>query len=64
MTEYTITELPLVLKTPHKWAEDVIANPIELLNDHAHLEKRLQQMPWICLIVGQPVRRHSLGLRI
>jgi len=40
MTEYTITELPLVLKTPHKWAENVIANPIELLNDHAHLEKK------------------------
>ena len=40
MTEYTITELPLVLKTPHKWAEVVIANPIELLNDHAHLEKK------------------------
>ena len=40
MTQYTITELPLALKTPHKWAEDVIVNPTELLNDHAHLEKK------------------------
>ncbi|MEK9728304.1 MAG: tRNA isopentenyl-2-thiomethyl-A-37 hydroxylase MiaE [Candidatus Margulisiibacteriota bacterium] len=40
MTQYTITELPLKLKTPLKWAEAAITEPLELLNDHAHLEKK------------------------
>ena len=33
-------ELPLRYKTPPGWAADVLEHPLELLNDHAHLEKK------------------------
>ena len=34
------TELPLRYHTPVAWAESVLKSPLELLNDHAHLEKK------------------------
>jgi tRNA-(ms[2]io[6]A)-hydroxylase len=34
------TELPLKYVTPARWAAGVLARPLELLNDHAHLEKK------------------------
>src|SRR5262245_47411072 len=33
-------ELPLRFQTPHTWAKSVLQQPLELLNDHAHLEKK------------------------
>src|SRR5213595_4114651 len=33
-------ELPLRYATPIEWAAAVLAAPLELLNDHAHLEKK------------------------
>ena len=33
-------ELPLRYQTPPAWAAAVLARPLELLNDHAHLEKK------------------------
>src|SRR3954466_11053177 len=33
-------ELPLRFQTPPDWAMAVLAAPLELLNDHAHLEKK------------------------
>jgi tRNA-(ms[2]io[6]A)-hydroxylase len=33
-------ELPLRYATPPAWASQVLASPLELLNDHAHLEKK------------------------
>jgi tRNA-(ms[2]io[6]A)-hydroxylase len=33
-------ELPLRYQTPPEWAREVLARPLELLNDHAHLEKK------------------------
>jgi tRNA-(ms[2]io[6]A)-hydroxylase len=33
-------ELPLRYQTPPDWAREVLARPLELLNDHAHLEKK------------------------
>jgi len=33
-------DLPLRYRTPAQWALDVLARPLELLNDHAHLEKK------------------------
>jgi tRNA-(ms[2]io[6]A)-hydroxylase len=33
-------DLPLLYKTPATWAAAVLAQPLELLNDHAHLEKK------------------------
>src|SRR5436189_1614279 len=33
-------ELPLRYQTPPTWAAGVLARPLELLNDHAHLEKK------------------------
>ena len=33
-------ELPLRYKTPTAWALDVLRRPLDLLNDHAHLEKK------------------------
>jgi tRNA-(ms[2]io[6]A)-hydroxylase len=33
-------ELPLRYQTPPAWAEQVLRSPLELLNDHAHLEKK------------------------
>jgi tRNA 2-(methylsulfanyl)-N6-isopentenyladenosine37 hydroxylase len=34
------TDLPLRYLTPPVWAEAVLRRPLELLNDHAHLEKK------------------------
>lgn len=33
-------DLPLRYATPPEWAARVLQNPLELLNDHAHLEKK------------------------
>ncbi len=33
-------DLPLLYKTPATWASTVLQQPLELLNDHAHLEKK------------------------
>ena len=32
--------LPLRWLTPPDWAADVLADPLALLNDHAHLERK------------------------
>src|SRR3954452_4362924 len=32
--------LPLRFETPPDWARGVLSHPLELLNDHAHLEKK------------------------
>ena len=32
--------LPLRYQTPSTWAEQALLRPLELLNDHAHLEKK------------------------
>ena len=34
------TDLPLRYQTPTAWAVAVLGKPLELLNDHAHLEKK------------------------
>ena len=33
-------DLPLLYATPSTWAQSVLEKPLELLNDHAHLEKK------------------------
>src|SRR5882757_1308722 len=33
-------DLPLLYKTPATWASTFLQQPLELLNDHAHLEKK------------------------
>jgi tRNA-(ms[2]io[6]A)-hydroxylase len=33
-------DLPLRYQTPPSWADAVLVRPLELLNDHAHLEKK------------------------
>src|SRR6476646_5055557 len=33
-------DLPLRYTTPRAWAAGVLARPLDLLNDHAHLEKK------------------------
>ena len=33
-------QLPLRYRTPADWARSVLQRPLELLNDHAHLEKK------------------------
>ncbi len=38
--EPTADDLPLKWKTPRAWAEVALAEPLKLLNDHAHLEKK------------------------
>lgn len=38
--EMSETELPLRFQTPGDWAVQVLRRPLELLNDHAHLEKK------------------------
>lgn len=35
-----IEDLPLHYRTPKAWAARVLENPLALLNDHAHLEKK------------------------
>jgi tRNA-(ms[2]io[6]A)-hydroxylase len=35
-----MSELPLKYKTPVTWVGGVLTRPLELLNDHAHLEKK------------------------
>jgi len=36
----TIDDLPLRYRTPGTWAEGVLEQPLYLLNDHAHLERK------------------------
>src|SRR6187399_3394865 len=36
----TETDLPLRYQTPSTWADQVLLRSLELLNDHAHLEKK------------------------
>src|SRR3954465_5600288 len=33
-------ELPLKYATPPEWADAALSSPVDLLNDHAHLEKK------------------------
>ncbi len=33
-------DLPLLYQTPPQWAVNVLQKPLDLLNDHAHLEKK------------------------
>src|SRR5687767_9993004 len=33
-------QLPLKFHTPAQWASQVLRDPLNLLNDHAHLEKK------------------------
>ena len=33
-------EIPLLSRTPEEWAELALRDPLALLNDHAHLEKK------------------------
>jgi len=40
MTRERDADLPLRYATPADWAESVLQRPLELLNDHAHLEKK------------------------
>ena len=40
MSDMSDAELPLKYRTPLAWADGVLARPLELLNDHAHLEKK------------------------
>lgn len=35
-----IEQLPLLYKTPSDWAAIALSDPVSLLNDHAHLEKK------------------------
>lgn len=35
-----VAELPLQAKTPPEWADQALEHPIELLTDHAHLERK------------------------
>ncbi|MCA9296237.1 MAG: tRNA-(ms[2]io[6]A)-hydroxylase [Phycisphaerales bacterium] len=36
-------DLPLRVRTPDAWADEALRDPLELLNDHAHLEKKAAQ---------------------
>ena len=40
MSNLLHTELPLRYQTPTSWAGQALSDPIALLNDHAHLEKK------------------------
>ena len=40
MTDPQATELPLHYRTPATWAAEALAAPLELLGDHAHLERK------------------------
>lgn len=40
MPQASAIELPLRYTTPSDWAQKVLAKPLALLNDHAHLEKK------------------------
>jgi tRNA-(ms[2]io[6]A)-hydroxylase len=40
MTSMTKADLPLRYETSYGWAKGALARPLELLNDHAHLEKK------------------------
>ena len=33
-------DMPLVVQTPDAWAESALADPLQLLSDHAHLERK------------------------
>jgi len=39
MTTLTI-EIPLLYRTPDRWSELPLSRPLELLNDHAYLERK------------------------
>ena len=39
-SDKTNRDLPLKWKTPARWAKQVLEQPLALLNDHAHLEKK------------------------
>lgn len=39
-TGATIQSLPMRWTTPARWADSVLRDPLALLNDHAHLEKK------------------------
>lgn len=39
-TSKQVETFPLGYRTPTEWAEQVLRNPLSLLNDHAHLEKK------------------------
>jgi len=36
----TTSEIPLKYRTPDRWAEEVLRQPLALLSDHAYLEKK------------------------
>ena len=38
--QQVLNDLPLRWKTPPEWADQVMRQPLKLLNDHAHLEKK------------------------
>lgn len=40
MPELSEAKLPLRARTPAKWADMAMSEPLALLNDHAHLEKK------------------------
>lgn len=40
MQDIDEVDLPLRVRTPDHWAEQAFVRPLELLNDHAHLEKK------------------------
>jgi len=40
MSEIPQADLPLLSRTPDSWAVAALADPLVLLNDHAHLEKK------------------------
>jgi len=40
LTEEDRDRLPLKWKTPKEWAHTALADPLALLNDHAHLERK------------------------
>jgi tRNA-(ms[2]io[6]A)-hydroxylase len=35
-----VRDMPLLTRTPEGWAEQVLSDPLALLNDHAYLEKK------------------------
>jgi tRNA-(ms[2]io[6]A)-hydroxylase len=40
MIQVKDANLPLIYRTPDAWAESALTDPLKLLNDHAHLEKK------------------------
>ena len=53
-------DLPLRYHTPVDWALRVLHSPLELLNDHAHLEKKAAANALELLNAGpSPIRRRT-----